>query len=198
MWSYVKFVFGIILMFASAAGALSVFYGDVERVGRKIVENGVDTTGVIKSRTEHLVTGRWGRIAGAGRYHTIKYNFTTLDGRKYSNEINVSQDQAYTVRDGQQIQVRYYADEPSVNSALGFKEYMTDEDVKNAPHETFLLSALFMLLVGAWLIVSSWKHIPPTRITPSGTQQFSARSQSAVPRPKGTIRSHGNPAFGKR
>jgi len=142
MWSYVKFIFGIILIFASAAGALSVFSGDVERVGRRIVENGVDATGVIESRTEHLVAGRWGRIAGAGRYYTIKYNFTTLDGLKYSSAINVSQDQAYTARDGQQIRVRYYADQPSVNSALGFKEYMTDEDVKNAPLETFLLSSL--------------------------------------------------------
>lgn len=198
MWSYVKFIFGIILIFASAAGALSLFSGDVERVGRRIVENGVDTTGVIESRTEHLIAGRWGRIAGAGRYYTIKYNFTTLDGRTYSSEINVSQDQAYTARDGQQIRVRYYADQPSVNSALGFKEYMTDEDVKNAPLETFLLSALLMLIAGAWLIVSSWKHILPAPITLSVTQQVSTRAQSAAPRPRGTIRAHGNLAFGKR
>ena len=200
MWKYVKFVLGIFLIFASVTGIVSVFSGEVEEVGKRIAENGVDTTGVIESRTEHFVAVRRGWIGGFGRYYTMKYAFTTLDGKKYSGEINITKDQAYSVRDGQQIRVRYYANQPSINAPLGFKKYMTARDAEDVPYGTMIFSALLMFLGGAWLTWSNWRRIRPARQPLSAAARMAAaRGQPVAGSAPGPVaRSGGNAMFGRR
>jgi len=201
MWSYVRFVLGIFLMLASVAGTISVISGDAHEAGRRIVEGGIDTMGVIEKREEVTVAARYRKIGGIGRYYTMTYSFTTLEGVKYSSEINISKDQAYAVSDGDQIRVRYYKDQPSINSALGFKEYMSAEDAENVPMGTILFSALLMLLGGAWLTWSSWRHIRPERASVSTDRVAGDRMPSPSPSPNRTgavARPAGGRMFGGR
>ncbi len=71
----------------------------------------------------------------------MTYSFTTADGRKIGSEINISKEDAYAVRDGQKIQVRYNKQQPTINAALGFKEYFSQEDVENLPYGMIFFSA---------------------------------------------------------
>ncbi len=161
MRAYVKFVLGILIILSCVIGSFSLLRGDFQKVGRQIVEGGVDTTGVIEKREQVTVAARYGKVGGIGRYYTMTYNFTTLEGEKYSSEINISKEQAYAVSDGDEISVRYYAKQPSINSALGFKEYMTAEEAEDVPVATFVFSIGLMLLGGAWLAWSGWRQIRP-------------------------------------
>ena len=140
MWKYLKLVIGIFLLLGCVAGVISISSGEMQKAGRRIAENGVDTVGVIDSRIEHTVAARYRRIGGIGRYYTIKYSFTTLDGRKYSDEINVSKEQAYSATEGLEINIRYYADQPSINSPLDYEEYMTAEAAEDLPVGTIIFA----------------------------------------------------------
>lgn len=180
MWKYVKLVLGPLLVLTAIAGSISIFDGTVEKVGHQIVEGGVDTTGVIESRVEHTVAARYRKVGGVVRYYTMTYSFTTLEGEKYSAEINISKEQAYSVNDGDEITVRYYDKQPSINSALGFEEYMTEEDAENAPKGTMIFASVLMLLLGLWLSWSGWRAVRPASTSAPATRA-AARAPSGAP-----------------
>lgn len=152
MWKYFKLIIGLFLVLCFFAGTASVLRGDVEKRSRHIAENGVDVMGTINEVTRHIVVARWGKVAGGGVYYTIKYTFPTKDGRKYSGEIKVSKDDAQSADTGQPILVRYYADQPSINSPLDYREYMSVEDARDMPKGTIFFSALLMLAGGLWMV----------------------------------------------
>lgn len=177
MWTYIKLILGVLLIIGSIGGGSALFTGDLTEAGRRIVEGGVDTTGVIKKRTEHTVVGRLGRAVGGGRYYSIEYQFTTKDGKTYSKEINVSKKDAYAAHEGQQIRVRYYDKQPSINSALDYKEYMTMEDAEDVPVGTIVFSALLMFGGGVYLTWSSWNKIRPAPAPQPAVQRVGAVSR---------------------
>lgn len=195
MWKFVKFGLGLLLIFASFAGVSALFDGTIEESGRRIVENGKDTTGTIESRIEHTVAGRFGKLRGAGKYYSIKYRFTADDGKTYGGEVNVSKEQAYAYQDGQKIPVRYMSGQPSINSPLDFEDYMTMEDAENAPIGTILFSAVLFLLGGAYMCWSSWQAIKPA---PSARSVSRAAGVAARQPPRRAVRTGGTPAFGRR
>lgn len=199
MRQYIKFVLGILIICSSVIGSISLLRGGLQEAGRRIVEGGVDTTGIIEKREAVTVAARFGKVGGIGRYYTVTYSFTTLDGVKYSSEINISKEQAYSVSDGDQIRVRYYADQPSISSALGFKEYMTAEEAEDVPVGTVVFSISLMLLGGAWLIWSSWRHIRPERASVSTDRVAGNRMPSPSPNRTGAVaRPAGGRMFGGR
>ena len=161
MWKYVKFVLGLFLILCSVAGAFSFFSGQAEQAGMRIVENGVDVKGIVEKREQVTVAARWGRVGGMGRYYTMTYSFQTLEGAKYGGELNVSKEQAYSVNDGDEITVRYYAKQPSINSPLGFKEYMTAEDARDLPWGAIVFALVLFAGGGGWLVWSNWRRIRP-------------------------------------
>ena len=148
--------------------------------------------GVVEKVEQVTVAARWGKIGGVGRYYTMTYGFETADGVRYSDEINISKEQAYTVQKGDEIRVRYYAKQPSINSALGFEEYMTAEDAENLPMGTIILSMLLFFFGGAWLAWSSWRRIRPASANPVDARM------SPVPTPPPAARPAGGPMFGGR
>ncbi len=183
MWKYVKFVSGILLILMSFASLSSLFSGQVEETGRRIVENGVTVDGFITERVEHTVAAKRGRIGGIGRYYTIKYKFTTLDGKTYSDEINVTKKEAYDAEDGERIKVRYYSKNPEINSALGYEEYMTEADAADVPVGAFVFSALLFFCGGAWLTYSSSRRIWPeqTSANQSALERMRRESSDGMP-----------------
>ena len=197
MRDYIKLIIGAFLVLSSAAGAFAALNGTAKQAAQSIVDNAVDTTGVIEKRTKHTVAARKGRLAAGGIYYTMTYGFTTLDGKKYSNEINVSKEDAYAVNDGQKIAVRYNKKQPTINAATGFKDYFSQEDVENLPYGTILVSAVLMLLGGLWLCWSGGRNIMP-----SGGQFSlgSGGSSHALPQSRlnSVNRSGGAQTFGQR
>ncbi len=199
MGKYIKLVIGLFLVLTSTVGAFSVLTGGVEEAARRIVENGVDTTGVIEHRTKHTVRGRVGRIGGKGTYYTMTYSFVTKEGEKYGGEVNVTEEQAYALTDGEKITVRYHAKQPSISSPLGFEEYMTEQDVQELPKGMMLGSSLFMLLGGLWLAWSGWRRIQEETGLFAGMGQSQAASSTlAQDRLASVGRSSDKPMFGKR
>jgi len=197
MRDYIKLILGAFLVMASATGAFSALNGTAKQAAQSIVDNAVDTTGVIEKRVKHTVAARKGKIGAMGSYYTMTYGFTTLEGKKYSAEISVSKEDAYAVNDGQKIAVRYNKNQPTINAATGFKDYFSQEDVENLPYGTILFSAFLMLMGGLWLCWSGGRNI-----FPSGAQ-FSlggGGSNHAVPQNRlNTInRSGGASTFGQR
>ncbi len=197
MRDYIKLIIGAFLVLASAAGAFSALNGTAKKAAQSIVDNAVDTTGVIEKRTKHTVAARRGKIAAGGIYYSMTYGFTTLDGKKYSNEINISKEDAYAVSDGQKIAVRYNKNQPTINSATGFRDYFSQEDVENLPYGTILFSAFLMLMGGLWLCWSGGRNIFPSGMTfsPGGGGSNHALPQNRL----NTInRSGGASTFGQR
>ncbi len=194
MWNYVKFGLGLLLMLSTVIGAISVMKGDAHEAGRRIVEGGVDTTGVVEKVEQVTVAARWGKVGGMGRYYTMTYGFTTKDGVSYSDEINISKEQAHAVQIGDEIGVRYYANQPTINSALGFEEYMTAEEAENVPFGTFAFSMLLFFFGGAWLTWSSWRRIRPASAAPVDARMSPVPTPSTTP----VVRSAGGPMFGRR
>ena len=196
MWKYVKLVLGPVLVLVAVVGSISMFDGTFEKVGREIVEGGVDTTGVIEKRVEHTVAARYRKIGGIGRYYTMTYSFTTLEGEKYSSEINISKEQAYLVNDGDKITVRYYANQPSINSALGFEEYMTEADVQDKPVGAMIAATLIMLLGGLWLSWSGWRAVRPASSAPTSRAAAYTAAPAARRGPAPQARPRSGPMFG--
>lgn len=161
MWAYVKFAIGAFMILGALSGTASLLNGDLEKTAKHIVENGVTTNGVIEKRTRHIVAGRYGKIAGGMVYYTMNYNFTAADGRKYGGEVDVTKEQAYALQDGQQITVRYLDGQPSINAALGFKEYMSEKDLEELPYGTMIFSFMLFFFGGLWLCYSNWQRIKP-------------------------------------
>ena len=170
----------------------------------RIAENGVDVEGVVESRTRTLVAGRYGKVGGFANFYTMTYRFTTLDGRTLSQEINISKEQAHRTADGQKITVRYYRDQPTINSPLGFEEYMTKKDAKNLPYGTMIFSAGLMFLGGAWLAWANWRRIRPGHDTSVSAARMAAARKAGISAPSGPATSHGPGAvarsggFGRR
>ncbi len=152
----------------------------------------------LKSAPNTPVVGRLGRVAGGGVYYTMTYSFTTRDGKKYGGEINVTKEQAYGVNGGQPIRVRYHANQPSINAPIGFKEYMTEDDVRNLPYGTMVFSSVMMFFGALWLIWSAWRQIRPAAPAGYSARMPDARARTATrsaPRP---VAPGGKPAFGRR
>ena len=196
MRGYLKLIFGALLILSSGAGMLAAVDGTIEESAQAIVDNALDTTGVIEKRTKHTVTARKGKIGGRGSYYTMTYSFTTLEGKKYSSEINISKEDAYAVNDGQKIAVRYNKKQPSINAALGFKEYFSQEDVEDLPVGMILSTAFTMLLGGLWLCWSGWRTVQPS----FGGVSFGGSNAYTVPENRMTQlnRVSGARAFGQR
>ncbi len=198
MRGYIKLIFGAALIMASVSGMFSAVDGTAKNAAQSIVDNAVDTTGIIEKRTKHTVTARKGKIGGRGSYYTMTYSFATAEGRRYSSEINISKEDAYAVNDGQKIAVRYNKKQPAINAATGFKDYFSQEDVENLPYGTILFSAFLLLLGGGWLCWSGWRNIQPSleQISPG-----SGGSNPALPQGRlNAISSGGGPrtSFGQR
>ena len=191
MWTCIKLVLGVMLMLSSVAGTISFISGDAQEAGMRIVEGGVDTVGIIEKREQVTVAARWGRAGGMGRYYTMTYSFKTKDGRKYSGEINISKEQAYTISDGQEITVRYYDNQPTINAPLGFKEYMTKEDALNLPWGTIVFATLLFFFGGAWLTWSAWRQIRPT-VAAVSIPSFSGGAQPVIPNRANSVTARGN------
>ena len=155
MWKYVRFMLGIFLIMISIGGFFALQSGSFEETAMRIVQGGTNTDGEVVSTTRHIVAARWGKIGGAGVYYTMKYRFTTLEGESYSGEIDVTKDQTYSVNDGQEIRVRYFADQPSINAPLGFKQYMSRKDAENQPYGTIIVNNILSFLGGIWLTWAS-------------------------------------------
>ncbi len=196
MWKYVKFVLGILLMLVSLNGLFTLSKGDLQEVGRKIAENGVNTDGVIKDVYVTTWGARKGWVGAFGRYYTMSYRFTTLEGETFSSEIEITKAQANSARKGQKIRVRYYSQQPSINSALGFKSYMSAKDAKDVPIGMIIFSILLFFLGGAWLTWSNWRRIRPAQAPLSAAARMAAtRTQSPASAPSAAGRSGG---FGQR
>ncbi len=163
MWSYVKIALGLFVIVSCIAGGIAMLSGQMEESARRIVENGVDTTGVVEKRTKHMFAGRYGKVAGGGVYYTMNYSFTTLEGVKYGGEINITKDQAYSVNDGDKITVRYMKGQPTINAPLRFKEYMTEQDVAELPYGMMAFSFVLFIFGGMWLCWSGWQGVKPAR-----------------------------------
>ncbi|MEM8689464.1 MAG: DUF3592 domain-containing protein [Pseudomonadota bacterium] len=197
MGGYIKLVCGALLVLASVVGGLNMVMGGAQEAAQRIVDNGVDTTGVIEHRTKHTVSVRKGRIGGRGSYYSMTYSFVTAEGKKYASEINISEEDAYAVQDGQKITVRYNKAQPTINAALGFKDYFSQEDVENLPIGTMLFTTLLMILGGLYLCWSGWRSVGPSLGTISlGT----GGSNHAVPQNRlDTLnRTGGAATFGRR
>lgn len=177
MRGFIQLFFGAFLLLAGGVGILRAFDGTLEKTAQSIVNNGVDTTGIIEKREKVTVKAGVGKIRGLGSYYTMTYSFTTLEGKKYGSTINVSEEDAYTVRDGQKITVRYNKQTPTVNAALGFKDYFSQEDVENQPTGLFVGVGLFMLLGGVWLCWAGWRNVQPM----FGNISFGGASNHALP-----------------
>ena len=162
MGGYIKLICGALLVLASLVGGLNMVMGGAKEAAQRIVDNAVDTTGVIEHRTKHTVTVRRGKIGGRGSYYTMTYSFVTADGKKYGSEINISEEDAYAVRDGQEITVRYNKTQPTINAAIGFKDYFSQEDVENLPIGTMLFTTFLMVLGGLYLCWSGWRSVGPS------------------------------------
>ena len=180
MGNYVKLIFGALLVVASIAGSIKLMTGGAQESVRRIVANGTDTTGVVEKRVRHIVAGRYGKAIGGGVYYSLTYSFTTLEGQKYGGTINVTKEQAYSVGDGEQIQVRYNKQQPTINAPLRFKEYMTNEDADELPFGTMIFTSLLMLLGGAWLAWSGGRHIIPGLMGNSGGPAYAAPGHRAA------------------
>ena len=204
MWTYVKFILGLSLISTSLMGSTALFDGTLEESALRIAENGVDTEGVIESTTRTFVAARYGKVGGFTNYYTMKYRFTTHDGRTLSQEINISKQQANRARDGQKITVRYYRDQPTINSPLGFEEYMTRKDAKNLPYGTMIATSIMMFLGGAWLTWANWRRIRPGQANSVGTSRMAAARAAGIAGPSGPPASPGPGAvarsggFGRR
>lgn len=195
MGKYIKLVIGAFLILSAVVGGFNIANGGMQEAGRRIVENGTDTVGIVEKRTQHIVGAKIGKAAGLGAYYTMSYNFTTLEGVKYGGQINVTKEQAYAIEDGQEIRIRYHANQPSINAPLDFKEYMTEEDIGNVPVGAILVAMASMVLGGAWLVWSGWAAIRPTpgiqtssrfnKIAVQSNTPSKARQAAAVGGPKG-------------
>jgi hypothetical protein len=159
MGKYIKFVIGLMLVFSSIVGGHNILTGGMQEIGRKIVENGVDTTGYVEKRVKHTVGVKAGRIPGMGAYYMLHYNFTTKDGVKYGDSIKVTKDQAYGIQDGQELTIRYMNGQPTINSVLGIETYMTAEEAEEVPWGAVIPAILGMLLGGLWLAWSGGRAI---------------------------------------
>jgi hypothetical protein len=184
MWAYIKFALGLLIMFAAVNGAFTVFNGGAEKSARRIVENGVNANGVVEKRTQHIVAGRYGKAVGGGVYYTLSYNFTTIEGVKYGGKINVTKEQAYSVRDGEKIVVRYMKGQPSINAPLRFKEYMSEQDIAELPYEMMAFSFALFFLGGLWLCWANWSQVMPAPNSRPSTVNINR--VSSIPRRNGT------------
>ncbi len=206
MWKYVKFLIGLSMMSTSLIGSTAFFDGTLEESALRIAENGVDVEGVIESRTRTFVAGRYGKVGGFANLYSMKYRFTTLDGRTLSQEIGITKAQANRTRDGQKITVRYYRDQPTINSPLGFEEYMTRKDAKNLPYGTMIFTSVLLFLGGAWLTFANLWRIRRARAGGSAvdTSRMTAARRAGIASPSGPPAGHGPGAvarsggFGRR
>ena len=195
MWAYVKIAIGASLILTTIAGAIGAMKGDLEEAGMRIAEGGVDVPGFIEKREQVTMGLKAGKIGGLGRYYTMTYRFTTLDGRTLGGEINISKEQAYSTKDGQEITVRYYENQPSINAPLGFKEYMTKEDAQDLPWGTIIFANILFFCGGLWLIWSGWRKIGGGVSMPSmGGGRGRAVSQSRID----SVASGNSGGFGRR
>ena len=161
MWPYIKFVLGLLLILMAVVGCFAVVGGDMGEGIKRIARGGVDTVGVIDRRIVHYTGVRVGRVVGGGRSYTIHYSFRAKDGRKYGGKVDVTKEQAEAASDGQQIAIRYYSKNPSINAALAYKSYAKESDAKKMPVGTVIFTMLLFLLVGGWMVWSAWVRIAP-------------------------------------
>ena len=148
-----RFVLGLFLFVT----ALPVLFGNMERSmaesRQRIIENGTVTTGRIEERIEHIVGAKVGRGVGVGAYYTIRYSFTTKDGKKYWDSVDVSRAQAMAAHDGQKIRVKYHAKTPSISSAIDYKPYFKgDASSEKQDARMMKFVSLCFLLIGAALL----------------------------------------------
>lgn len=199
MRGFIKLFFGAFLILAGVSGIVSAFNGTLQESAQRIVNNGVDTTGIIEKREKHTVKAKVGKIGGRGTYYTMTYSFTTLEGKKYGSTINVSEEDAYAVRDGQKIAVRYNKEQPSINAATGFKDYFSQEDIEELPIGMFVGVGLTMLLGGLWLCWSGWGNVQPLLGQISFGSSGGAANHAIPQNRMNTVNRPGNaPMFGQR
>ncbi|MGB7286737.1 MAG: DUF3592 domain-containing protein [Salaquimonas sp.] len=197
MGKYIKLIMGVFLLFAAVVGGWNILNGGMQKTGMRIVENGVTTVGHVEKRVQHLVGAKVGRLPGLGAYYMVHYNFTTEDGKSYSDSVKVTKEQAYAMQDGQQIQVRYMNGQPSINSVLGIQTYMSEEDAKTVPWGAVIPALAIFLLGGLWLIWSGWTAIGGSGPSFSRKDNYQL-DRAALLNSQPGQGSGGQPMFGKR
>ncbi len=164
MWKYVKFALGVLMLIVGGFNIVFVATGGFENswkeTANRLRENAVPTTGVITGRYLHTTAARVGRIGGIGQHYSIKYSFETRDGKKYGGEVDVTKEQATTLNDGAPIRIKYDANNPSINSALGFEnDHSNIREDEPTPVGPMMATMLILLLGGGWLTWRNWNRI---------------------------------------
>ena len=159
MGKYIKLVIGVFLVFSSIVGGVNILSGGLQATGMRIVENGTDTVGYVEKRVKHTVGAKIGRVPGIGAYYMIHYRFKTLDGKSYSDSVKATKEQAYAMRDGQKLNIRYMKGQPSINSVMDIETYMDEETARDVPWGAVIPALLAFFFGGLWLVWSSWRAI---------------------------------------
>ena len=195
MWKYPKFILGLLLIYGSAIGFISMVNGDVQKSQMEIVEGGVDTVGVIERRTETLVAGRVGRVPGMGKYYTLHYSYTAENGKSYGGEVDVPKEAALAAKDGGPITIRYYNEYPSIHRATEFEGYMTEEYAQKVPVAQMAPGMVLFMALGLWLAIRNGLRIKQDfeGMLPERESQSAAAVERAKNR---TVRASGKPMFG--
>lgn len=154
MWKYLRLIFGALFLLSAANG----FSGNLNKSALEALERidkgGIDTIGTIERRVENIVGVKIGRIPAGTIYYTIYYNFTTADGRKLGDSVDVSRQEAYGTQDGEAIRIRYYEQNPTINSALDYQTFATMDEATTAEMSSDIrIVSIVSLFLGLGLFV---------------------------------------------
>ncbi len=159
MGKYIKLIAGLFLLLSAVIGGFNIFSGGMERVGMEIVRNGTNTIGYVEKRVKHTVAAKLGRIPAGGAYYMMHYRFKTKEGKLYGDLIKVSKKQAYALKDGQELNIRYMKGQPNINSVMGIETYMTETQAREVPWSAVVAGLAIFILGGLWLVWSGWRAI---------------------------------------
>jgi len=157
MGRIVVFVMGGGMVLLGCVGTFNA----VNRFGSAPVEKkDVAATGVItdKTITEH----RHQIGVTLDSTYRFNYSFVAADGKTYHGEYIVEKGQFDSMAKGQEIDVMYHSNQPSINGVPSLGFYISVSELPSSSPTTRLIFCSLFLVVGVGLLFVAWKFIEPS------------------------------------
>ncbi len=90
--------------------------------------------------------------------YEMDFKFQAEDGQTYFGEENITEAQAGSLREGQEVDVKYHSNNPSINAAVDYGTYISVDTFKTPTSQGRLLMSLLITGMGGLIVLYGAKY----------------------------------------